>query len=160
MKDAKAIAIIHMHSGQKAYEDYISDSILNEVSVSERTRQWHDLIKGGLNTLVVEADNRIIGFTTFCEFRDETEDNSLGEISAIYLLPEYWHQNFGTELCTFALNELSKLDYKEALVWVLADSEPARTFYESLGFQQTLETKLEEISTDESLVKVLYKKTL
>jgi len=144
-----------MHSGKKAHEDFVPNSILNEISVLERTRQWLGLIEEGLDTLVVETENKIIGFITLGEYRDEAE------ISAIYLLPQYWNKNFGTELCTFAINKLSKAGYKEAFVWVLADSEPARMFYEKLGFQETEETTLEELDDgDDPLIKILYKKTL
>ncbi|CAM2779822.1 GNAT family N-acetyltransferase [Legionella worsleiensis] len=159
--DAEAIALVHIRSWQKAYEQYIPESILSHLSVSERTQQWYSLLHEGVLILVLEKDNHLIGFASVCEFRDGNKGNLSGEISAIYLHPGYWRNGFGTKLCQAALTELSKAGYKEALLWVLEDNTPAQMFYENQGFQATSETKLEEFYDGGALLReVLYKKVL
>ena len=159
--DAEAIALVHIRAWQKAYEHYIPESILNGLSLPERTKQWHDLIQEGVTVLVLERNNNIFGFTSICKFRDRIKDNLSGEISAIYLHPDYWRKGFGTKLCLAALKNLSDMGYKKALLWVLADNLQARLFYQNLGFEATEETKLEEFYDGGALLtEVLYRKKL
>ncbi len=156
--DAEAIALVHIRSWQKAYENYIPESILDGLSIPQRTQQWYELLKSGVTILVLEINNQIIGFASVCAFRDGFADNSQGEISAIYLHPDYWRKGLGAKLCAAALNELSKLGYKEVLLWVLEDNSQARRFYENLGFELEGKTKLEEFYDDGALLnEVLYK---
>lgn len=159
--DAEAIALVHIQSWQKAYDLYIPESILNNLSVSECTQQWYELIKKGVTIFALEINNQLIGFASICAFRDAGKDDFQGEISAIYLLPDYWRKGFGAKLCEAALNELSKIGYKEALLWVLADNHQARIFYENLGFFPEDKTKLEEFYDGGALLtEVLYKKKI
>lgn len=157
--DAESIALVHIHSWQKAYEQYIPESILNGLSVPERTQHWYELIKIGATIFVMEMDSQIMGFASIGAFRDGGDDDFQGEISAIYLHPDYWRKGLGAKLCIAALNELSKIGYKEVLLWVLADNSQARMFYENLGFQPEGKTKLEEFYNGGALLsEVLYKK--
>jgi len=160
-KDAEAIARVHICSWQKTYEQFIPESILSTLSIEERTNQWLALIQDGVTVLVLEIQQQIIGFVSLCEFRDGEKGKLTGEISAIYLAPEYWHQGFGTELCVAALSELSQTGYEKVGLWVLEDNVQARNFYEKLGFIASSETKLEEFYEGGALLtEVLYQKTL
>ena len=159
--DAEAMALVHIRSWQKAYEQYIPDSILSTLSVPERTQQWCELIKTGVTVLVLEMNSQVIGFASICAFRDGGEGSLCGEISTMYLHPDYWRKGFGTKLCSAAMAELFNMGYKEVLLWVLADNNQARKFYENIGFQAQAKTKLEEFYDGGSLLsEVLYKKRL
>lgn len=159
--DAGAIALVHIRSWQKAYEHYIPESILSTLSLSERTQQWQQLISAGVKVLILEANNKIAGFASVCTFRDADNDNKLGEISAIYLDPDYWRAGLGSQLCVAAMEELAKAGYREVLLWVMSDNIQGRLFYEKLGFQVTSKTRLEEFYEGGALLKeLLYKKAL
>lgn len=159
--DAERIGMIHIRSWQKAYAPYIPESILHNLSVSDRTQQWSGLIGQGVAVLVLELNEQVIGFASLCKFRNEDHYDAAGEVSAIYLDPNYWRNGYGTKLCLAALDELSHLGYQAAFLWVLCDNTPARMFYEKLGFQATNKTKLEEFYEGGALLsEVLYKKEL
>ncbi|KTC90629.1 GNAT family N-acetyltransferase [Fluoribacter dumoffii] len=161
LEDAEAIAQIHICSWQKMYRDFIPEIILQNLSLEERTQQWYDLIKQEVKVLVLEIENQIIGFASICPFRNFSEDNSMGEISAIYLHPDYWRKGFGTQLCKAAISELTNQGYKKILLWVFEDNIQARKFYDALGFEATSSTKLEEFYEGGALLKeVLYQKIL
>lgn len=158
--DAEAIAVNHILSWQGMYKDFIPESILQELSIEERTQQWHDLISQNVKVLVVELAGKIVGFASICTFRDD-DDRSNGEISAIYLHPDYWRLGLGTKLCLAALAELSTLGYKTIYLWVLSDNHQAHKFYESLGFHATDKTKMEEFYNGGALLEeTLYKRVL
>jgi ribosomal protein S18 acetylase RimI-like enzyme len=159
--DAEDIARIHVCSWQQAYKDYIPESILNDLSYTERTELWSTLLKQGTSVLVLEADNKTIGFVSMCPFRDEVSDKNSAEISAMYLHPDYWRQGFGAKLCLAALKELANKGYKNTYLWVLSDNIPAQLFYKQLGFVPTSTKKLEEFYEGGALLtEVLYKKVL
>lgn len=159
--DAEAIAAVHIDSWKQAYQDFIPEEILNNLSLIERTRQWSELLNSGVVILAIEIDEQIIGFASLCTFRDEVENKSQGEISAIYLHPKYWHKGYGAQLCTVALKMLQAMGYAQALLWVLSDNLQARSFYERLGFQLTGTTRLEEMYEGSALLsEVLYAKKL
>jgi ribosomal protein S18 acetylase RimI-like enzyme len=159
--DAEAIAVNHILSWQGMYKDFIPESILQELSIEERTQQWHELISQNVKVLVVELADKIVGFASICAFRDDECDGLNGEISAIYLHPAYWRLGLGTKLCLAALAELSTLGYKTIYLWVLSDNHQAHKFYESLGFQATDKTKMEEFYNGGALLEeTLYKRVL
>lgn len=160
-KDAGDIARIHMRSWQKMYRDFIPDTILNNLSLHERTQQWDALIRKEVKVLVMEINHRIQGFASICPFRDPTADNSMGEISAIYIRPEYWRQGLGTQLCLAAISELEKEGYNKIFLWIFEANVQAKKFYEALGFTATHSTKLAEFYEGGALFReVLYQKSL
>ena len=66
--------------------------------------------------------------------RDEDTDDQTGEVSAIYLLPEFLSKGYGKKLMDFGIGRLKALGYTRAVLWVLRDNPRARTFYEKYGF--------------------------
>jgi ribosomal protein S18 acetylase RimI-like enzyme len=161
LEDAEAIALVHIRSWQKMYREFIPEIILKNLSLPERTQQWADLIKQDVKVLVIEMNECIAGFASICAFRDEHIDSSMGEISAIYMHPDYWRMGFGRRLCMAAIAELKKQNYKTVGLWVLEANVQACQFYEALGFETTTITKLEEFYEGGALLQeILYKKAL
>lgn len=120
---------------QKIYRGHISDEILNKLSVEKRTQAWRDLIVKGIKILTLEKEKQIIGFVGICPSRDSDKHaNQYGEISSIYLHPDFWYQGLGKLLCSSALAELKRTGYSEVILWVLKENKQARQFYESMGF--------------------------
>ncbi|WP_131783290.1 GNAT family N-acetyltransferase [Legionella gresilensis] len=161
LDDAKAIAKVHILSWQASYKAFIPKSILQALSVKERTQQWQDLMKQDVKILIVEVEQNIAGFVSMCMLRDIYPSPLNGEISALYLHPTYWRLGLGTKLCQAAFSELAKMHYQYAYVWVLSDNHQACHFYEALGFENTTITKLEEFYENGALLKeILYKKKI
>lgn len=159
--DAEGIAQIHIYSWQKMYKDFIPETILQNLSLQERTQQWYDLIEQHVKVLIIEINNQLVGFASIGAFHDFGSDGSMGEIKAIYLHPDYWRKGLGTQLCLAAISELTKLGYKKVLLWVFEDNIQARKFYDALGFEATSSTKLEEFYEGGALLKeILYQKVL
>ncbi|MBA2655802.1 MAG: GNAT family N-acetyltransferase [Tatlockia sp.] len=158
--DAKAIAQVHICSWQKMYKEFIPESILKNLSVVERSEQWQSLIEKGARVLIIEVDKKIIGFASICALRDAGSDELSGEISAIYLHPNYWRKGLGSKLCRAAISELKNLGYKKIFLWVLEENFQARRFYEHLNFKLKEATKLEEFYEGGALLtEVLYQKS-
>lgn len=159
--DAEAIASIHIRTWQKMYREFIPENILKNLSLAERTQQWTNLLKQKVDVLLIEIDHQAVGFTSICLFRGVKTKSSIGEISAIYISPQYWRRGLGSKLCEAAFSELAKQGYNKVSLWVLEANEQARAFYEALGFNATSQTKLEEFYHGGALLQeILYEKIL
>lgn len=159
--DAEQIATCHVVSWQKIYRGHMPDSILDSLSAKEREQQWHNLLTENLKILVIERDNKIIGFASLCPSRDrDTDPKYCGEISAIYLSPNVWRQGLGKKLCLAAISELEKMGFAEVIVWALKENGQARKFYEAMDFNETGHSKLEHYNEDVILTEVRYRKDI
>ena len=83
----------------------------------------------------------------------------LGELAAIYLVPEAWGMGVGRQLMASALAALSDAGYDEALLWVLDTNSRARRFYEAAGWQADGAVK-EDSSRGFVLNEIRYRRSL
>jgi GNAT superfamily N-acetyltransferase len=81
---------------------------------------------------VAEREARIVGFVAAGPSR--TEDG-LGELYAIYVLPEAWGSGAAAALMSAFRDWLAGEGYMAAMLWVLADNPRARRFYEREGWR-------------------------
>lgn len=145
--DAPAIASVHVVSWQKIYRGHISDEILNKLSIEKRAQAWRDLIVKSIKIAILENEKQVIGFVSICPSRDSDKHaNRYGEISSIYLHPDFWRRGLGKLLCSFALDELKQTGYSEVILWVLKENKQARQFYESMGFVLDGNEKINNLS--------------
>ena len=76
ISDAKSIAKIHVLSWQVIYRGLIPDKILENLSIDEREKLWTTLIENNANVLVLEENDILIGFVSFCSSRDQDAEPS------------------------------------------------------------------------------------
>ena len=132
--DAERMAEIHVHAWQKAYQGILPADFLASLSIAARAERWQsDLESMDENSLalVIEDRSSVGGFARLAP----SADNSDGEVQAIYLDPRHWRRGWGRQLMTVAENHLVNLGWREAILWVLERNEPARRFYEALGWR-------------------------
>lgn len=101
-----------------------------------RERHWREIIEkppAASHLLVAEQGGRAVGFASLGR---AFTDDSLGELYAIYVLPEAWGAGAGPALMKESLARLAR-DFDEAILWVLEDNPRARTFYEREGWTLT-----------------------
>lgn len=134
--DAEGITRVHVASWRSAYRGLVPDSLLDQVDMSARTERWRGIL-GGDNwpIFVVEDEGQIRGFCHIRPTRDvDVDAETTGEIAALYVDPGTWRKGYGRVLCEGALEELSKLRFSEAMLWVFEKNASARQFYEAMGF--------------------------
>ena len=159
--DAHTIAVIHVASWQKIYRGHIPDAILDNLSIQEKEDKWLALIKNNIRILIIELDSLMVGFASIGPSRDtDTDPTKCGEISAIYLHPNYWRLGLGRKLCNRAFSELEEMGFSEATVWVLKENDLARNFYEKMGFKETSDSKTDKYDSDIILNEIRYRKKL
>jgi len=135
--DAAAIARVHVRSWQAAYAGQLPEDLLRDLSVATRTEAWHRALAqptARRTTLVAECGNGVAGFVDTGPSRDDDADDSVGELSAIYVDPHCWGQGLGRALHDQAIAILAE-HCTYATLWVLATNARARRFYERAGWR-------------------------
>lgn len=135
--DADSIATIEVTSWQAAYRGLMPDAFLNELSIAEKTIEWHQNLSkhealGAKRVLLALDEPHVLGFVRVGVIADTSD---VGLIYVLYVLPAYWGAGVGTALMHAAMRELRALDQDTAILWVLRDNQRARRFYERLGWQ-------------------------
>jgi GNAT superfamily N-acetyltransferase len=160
--DAAQIARVHVSSWRAAYRGLLPDRYLERLSAEERERTWRRRIEGTLveeTVLVAERDGAIVGFASAGPTRDRDADpRAVGEVYAVYLVPEEWGRGGGKHLLERALAALAEAGFAHAGLWVLESNAQARGFYEHLGWHADGTTKEERFG--ERVTEVRYRLTL
>jgi ribosomal protein S18 acetylase RimI-like enzyme len=134
--DACEIARVHIASWQVAYRGTVPDAILDGLDLGERAKQWaHNLANPHGNVRVATCNERICGFCSYGQARDDDLADDVGEITAIYAAPESWGSGVGRALMEAALGALAGRGFGAVTLWVLEQNPRARRFYQLAGFQ-------------------------
>ncbi|GIM89449.1 GNAT family N-acetyltransferase [Paractinoplanes toevensis] len=128
--DYGAVGEVHVRTWQVGYAGIIPADYLAALdpAVSAERRRTEPRPPGA-HTLVAEEDGRIVGFVSFGPDRT---DPRIGELYAIYVLPDQWGCGTGRQLLTAAKETLKASGYPEMRLWVLAENDRARQFYERM----------------------------
>lgn len=127
--DATDLADVHVASWQRAYAGIFPESYLSDLDRRARAGWWRRHIDGGADVLVSGSDLAV----GFCSF-GSSDDESWGEIFAIYVHPEHWDEGHGHALLVAGEAALVERGHERALLWVLEGNDRGRRFYERQGW--------------------------
>jgi ribosomal protein S18 acetylase RimI-like enzyme len=158
--DAERIAEVHISSWRSAYRGLIPDTVLDGLSVEERAAMWRRWMSEEAPPIVwmAEDEEEVVGFVAAGP--QDPPDEGVGEIYAIYLVPDHAGRGLGRALLDRAVDDLRAGGLHEAVLWVLARNRPARRFYERAGWRTDGATKTEPIGDVAELEQVRYRLSL
>lgn len=142
--DADAIARIHVETWQAAYRGQLPQEFLDQLHVGQRAETWAAILNSPGNTLLAMTNEESVGFCHLCQSRDKGANEFTAEITSLYVLPANWRSGVGRALCSQALHLAESAGFEDVTLWVLDTNEPARAFYEAMGFELEGEFKIEE----------------
>jgi GNAT superfamily N-acetyltransferase len=155
-ENAEAVARVHVRTWQGAYRHVFSAEALDGLSVERRVDGWRRMIterSPRSHVLVAEDEEGIRGFASG---GPAEEDASIGELYAIYVLPEAWGEGHGRSLLAESTERLRAAGFPEAILWVLEDNPRTRRFYEEAGWRLDSEPR-EHTFLDTSVTVVRYR---
>ncbi len=129
--DAEALAHLHLDVWDDAYTGLMPQGILDDrrEKVDERIARWREILTNAKDaTWLADGPEGLIGFAGSGPGRDNDTDIEL-ELYALYVRASYYGTGVG-----YALFEQTVGD-RAAYLWVLADNQRARDFYERQGFR-------------------------
>ncbi|WP_245607593.1 GNAT family N-acetyltransferase [Streptomyces prunicolor] len=132
--DAPAVAGVHVRSCRVAFAGLVPQHYLDTMDPSREASEWRAHIAESRwpssGVPVAETEAGIVGFTGF----DPAPDTpGTAEIGMLYAMPEVWGTGIGKQLMPATSRAFGQADYRQAALWVLADNERARRFYEAAG---------------------------
>lgn len=131
-EDGPAIAHVRTRTWQIAYAQVFTAEQLGSISEEGSAEWWSETIARRFpraHTLVAEKEQRVVGFASLGQAREDAS-RELGELYAIYVLPEASGRGIGQALMAEVLSRLRKEGFAEAILWVLEDNPRTRRFYE------------------------------
>ena len=138
--DEAGIASVHVSSWRTSYQGIMPDQVLQNLSVERSTAMWQSQLERDsiVTIFVAEWDRTIIGFASGGPFRPDQAPPDFRpgfgcEVYAIYLLGRFKRQGIGGRLIERLGRELAGKGCRSMMLWVLADNEVARRFYEKMG---------------------------
>lgn len=157
--DVRSIARVHVDTWRTTYKGIVSDKFLNDLSYNKREEMWSKFIQDSAKNkkyiFVAEDENHgIIGFATGGIER-ESDNRSLGELYAIYILKNYQNKGIGKLLFNTVKGKLEELKFRAMLIWVLESNNQACRFYEAMGGKKLKEQDI--IIGGDTLREIAYK---
>jgi ribosomal protein S18 acetylase RimI-like enzyme len=162
MRDAKAIADVHVASARAAYVDILPEDQLRALAPSTREAKWREAIEFSEPQVhVAVLGEEVVGFVGFDRSRDPKTPSTTGEIWALYVKPEHWGKGVGVALWDAARDGLEEEGCTLVTVWVPLRNDRALRFYELAGFKREMKTakttllggtKIEEIRLKRNVI--------
>ncbi len=148
-EDAAEIGVMHVRSWQAAYLGLLPQQYLDRLDPADRAERWRRALRDvswpRSGVLILDSETGILGVAGFGPTRDTDADPvSVGEVAAIYLLPEAWGLGLGRRLMGSVLGHLAAAGYQQATLWVLDATARARRFYEKYGWTEDGAAKRED----------------
>ena len=85
---------------------------------------------------------------------------AIAEIYAVNVHPDRWRQGAGRLLCEHAFREAAARELTAVTLWVLKGNDPARRFYERLGYAPDGGEKTDTVLIGSPLYDVRYRKAI
>jgi len=127
---------VAVSSWRAAYAGLMPDELIAKNSLAAREERFGELLARAGSAVawdVLEQDGRMFGYSSYGPVR-EGGGAQVGELYALYLLPERWGQGHGRVLLERAREVLALRGYRTCELWVLSSNTRARAFYEAAGF--------------------------
>ncbi len=136
VEDAGQIALVHVRSWQQAYRGLVPQEYLDSLDLVQRAGAWKRMLErpdsSRSATVVMDSGDVLAGFASLGPTRDDDQiPAQVGEVRAIYLLPDACGNGLGRQLMAAALEHLTVAGFEQASLWVLDSNVRARRFYEA-----------------------------
>ncbi len=136
--DVMAVARVHVRAWQAAYRGLMPEDYLAGLRAEDRAPRYdfanQDDPARPRTLVAVEADT-VLGFATTSPARDEDATGE-GELCALYVEPDCWGRGIGGALAAAARNNLYRLGFRKAVLWVAAGNARAERFYRADGWSR------------------------
>ncbi len=129
---------MHVESWREAYRDIVPRELLEGFSLEEHERRWVEILSvPHVPVFVVDRGGDVVAFCcATAPPNTGPEPASTAEISALYVRPAEQRRGHGRRLCERVTRESRARGFTTLTLKVVAANEPARRFYEAMGFRE------------------------
>jgi ribosomal protein S18 acetylase RimI-like enzyme len=134
LEDVPEISRIHVETWRSAYAGIMPAEYLAKLSVEARTKGWTQAWeRSPRDLLVAETGGNVVGWS-FSALAREGDDAVLGEVFALYVLPEWQGRGHGAALMAAIEEDFRRRRVTVSVLRVLEANQPARGFYARRGY--------------------------
>ena len=139
-RDAKAIAEVQASASQAAFKALFPGEPMPEFDSLKKSQSfWREAIEySEPQVQVAVRGNQVIGFVGYDRSRDPKTPPTMGEIWAIYVLPDCWGQGAGLALWDAAREGLIDEGCTQVSAWLPLGYERALRFHDLAGFKREM----------------------
>ena len=151
-EEIRGKAFVAWRAWHETYPGLLSQAYLDRLTLEkceEAAFRWPD------NLLVAKDSGCVIGFVGYGDRGEEAP--GIGEIFALYVLPEYYGKGVGRRLMEAGLDQLK--NYPQVCLWVLKENRRAIRFYQKCGFRPDGEEMFSERISATEIRMILNRKT-
>ena len=133
-EDCASVAHVVTVAWNETYKGIVNDDFLNGLYENEEQRannSYNKFNEKDNHQLVLEGDNKVVGFVNVGDTEDTTYDNCV-ELHSKYIISDYKGYGFGKELLKAGIEELKRMGYDKMLIGCL-DGNPSNEFYKHMG---------------------------
>ncbi|QHW32983.1 GNAT family N-acetyltransferase [Paenibacillus rhizovicinus] len=148
---------LQARSYHDAYRRLLPNDFLSKVTAENRQAGCRERLRDNQEyTAMLLVDNRAAGYISLGLPIDARSED--GEITALYLLREYWGHKLGTRLMGWGMERLRERGCTTAGLWVLEKNAGARRFYERRGFRPDGQQRV--VMRGDAFVQLRYEKEI
>jgi ribosomal protein S18 acetylase RimI-like enzyme len=146
-EDAAGIARVHIRSFLATYPQLPRTRRATETGLARRVRTWERRLRepGGCSTYVATGDHWVCGFV---HLGLDPDRRGTGQVLSIHVDPGCTGHGIGARLMASAVAALRTAGNRSASLWVVANNERARAFYERLGWRPEGTRRREVLALD------------
>lgn len=163
VEDAAGMARVQVDSWRAGYAGIVPQPYLDAISLEERTAVAAAYLGGRgiafLGSWVAVLDDAVIGFASWSISRDPDAASGTAELASCYVDPDAWRSGAGRRVLAPGVDHAAREGFHTATLWVLADNDRGRSFYESTGWTADGASKTEDIG-GASLEELRYRRPL
>ncbi len=140
--DEHTLAYIQTESWKAAFRSILAPDVLARCTEIGRAEDMYRRLL---------AENKGNGYLLFLDgaphciaWWDAARDADMegyAELICIHSLPQNWRRGCGTRMMARCLGDMKAAGYGRVMLWVFAENERARRFYEANGFSATAKHK-------------------
>lgn len=149
IKDSYDITKVVTISWNETYKGIVPNDFLEELKHNEDERNEIFINTFKNQHLVLEINNKVVGFVYYDKCNDKELDNC-GEIVALYIMNKYKGLGYGRKLVNEAVKELKNMGFDKMIISCLKGN-PSNGFYEHIGGKYLKDCIFERLNLKENV---------
>lgn len=133
LKDANAIAQIHLTGWHETYTGIIPDSYLSNLQIDTKLKMWIKAFEQGYPIYVAEVNGNVVGFANGGKCRKAGAQYT-GELYTLYVLKQFHGSGIGKQLFN-SVQQFLKINDFFPFVAIVLEKNPSLGFYKHIGYE-------------------------
>jgi ribosomal protein S18 acetylase RimI-like enzyme len=140
--DEEGIAHVHVKTWQESYKNIVSQDYLDAINLADKVNMWREVIAKTqdadkrVGLCVAMNNDEIIGFISLSKSRKEGAVTEHGEVTALYIDPDYQGKGVGKKLLDHGFTWLKEHGFANVMIRTLEMADSTKFYVKNKGILQ------------------------